>query len=644
LKEAGVRKEAAFFSSTAFMLSGFMVSYIEVGHWNNLKAGALIPFVFYFILRGIDKKKVLPFLNAAVFMALQILATGMQIMAYTLLGALLLAAYRVFSEKEMKAKAEITLYIGVAVLFTFLFSALQLIPSIPYTDFSWRGDFNYQAFISWSLHPLESLALIMPHLFGFIAGTYYGAMNFNMTTYYLGTMSFMFIPFAFLKGKLRGTAIFTASATLFFLVLSWGGFTPLYSIFYHVPVFRQFRTPSRFMYIFTFFICALSAIGFDNIFAVAQENKEKKTPHYFIITAVSLVFVSFLLLLTVGAASGPVISSIYGFFKKTPAPQQVINIISPWIMRDAVFFMFSTIIFLALTYLLLKGRIKNFAAVALVFAAYNFADMQGIDSKFINFVNYNTMLPFVDPISSVIKKDNDIFRMTDFSFDWGSPNRNIYYDIEGLNGMHGLMPGKFVTMKNDGVFNFLNNDRYFNVKYYVTRQDINVKGFVKVFDDGRKVYMDPSYAPRFDFTDRLTKLPGDAEIYNLIKSGNFDFKSVLIKDDIELPYSAVPLSYKIGLLMYSPNRIKMRVTCSKDGMLVVKNSWYPDWKVKVDNKTGKIYNVDYCFMGIPLAAGTHDVDIYYSMGSFYTGLLLTLLGLAGYFTVFFMEKRKKGEL
>ncbi|MGD0566603.1 MAG: YfhO family protein, partial [Candidatus Goldiibacteriota bacterium] len=497
------------------------------------------------------------------------------------------------------------------------------------------------AFISWSLHPLESLTLLFPHLFGFTAQTYYGAMNFNMTTYYFGSMAVILALAAFFRKKTRGTAVFTACAAALFLILSWGGFTPLYGIFFHIPVFKQFRTPSRFMYIFTFFMCVLSAIGLENIMAAAEEQKEKKTWDYFKWAAIALGSVCALLLAAAGAGTPQLISSLYGFFKGTVAPAQIISFVEPEIITDIIFFVAAAVILAAIIFLLLKKKIKNLAAAAFVLAAFNLIDMHRIDSKFINFVDYNTVIPSVDPMASVIKKDSDIVRSTDFSFDWGAPNRNIYYDLEGVNGMHGLMPGKYVKMRNDGAFNFLNNDRYFNIKYYITKQELVVKGLTKIYDDGRKVFMDASCAPRFDFTDTIIKMPGDAEIYNLMKSGGFDYKSALVKDDIVLTPSGEKLAYKIGLFMYSPNRIKMRVTTTKDGLLIVKNQYYPAWKVEVDKRPGKIYNVDYCFMGIPVKAGTHVLDIYYGMGGFYAGLMLTLAGLGAYIIVFIFERRKK---
>jgi uncharacterized membrane protein YfhO len=137
----------------------------------------------------------------------------------------------------------------------------------------------------------------------------------------------------------------------------------------------------------------------------------------------------------------------------------------------------------------------------------------------------------------------------------------------------------------------------------------------------------------------VIKLDTDGEIISRMKSDTFDFNGVLEKDDMGLSPSTAALSYKIGLKEYSPNRIRMNVEAGKDGVLIVKDSYYPEWKVKVDNKPGKIYNVDYAFMGIPVKQGTHEVDLYYSKTGFYCGLLLTLLGILAYIIIFIRERK-----
>jgi uncharacterized membrane protein YfhO len=189
------------------------------------------------------------------------------------------------------------------------------------------------------------------------------------------------------------------------------------------------------------------------------------------------------------------------------------------------------------------------------------------------------------------------------------------------------------------MFNILPLDSYFNVKYLITAQDLNVPGLEKVMDGGIKLYRNNTAAARFDFTDKAVKFNSDGDIIGFMKSGKYDLKSALVKEDIDLAHSAAPLSYNIALREYSPNRIRMTVDAGKDGILVVKDSFYPGWKVKVDNKAGKIYNVNYAFMGIPVKQGTHEVDLYYSKDGFYCGLLLTLLGILAYIIICIAERK-----
>jgi hypothetical protein len=50
--------QAAFFGAVFYMLSGPLVSFAYNGHWPDIKALALAPFVLYFINRGVADKKI----------------------------------------------------------------------------------------------------------------------------------------------------------------------------------------------------------------------------------------------------------------------------------------------------------------------------------------------------------------------------------------------------------------------------------------------------------------------------------------------------------------------------------------------------------------------------------------------------------
>jgi hypothetical protein len=644
LRQFQLRREAAFFSAVAFTISGFMLSYIYVGHWNNIKAGALIPFIFYFTAKGFDDKKIIPFLNAAGLMAFQILATGMQIMAYTYLGVIMLAVYKIWIEGSNKSgwlkPAGLFLLSTIAIA---VYSSLQLIPSIPYTGYSWRGDFSYNDFISWSLHPTEAITLLLPRFFGLMTDTYYGRMSMNLTTYYFGITSFLFVPFAFADRKTSRFAMFLAFSSIVFLILSFGGYTPVYKLFYYIPVFNQFRNPGRFLYVFTFFMTALSAVGLSNVFNAGQKEKNSMMKILAITSAAALGVSLILLLMLAGQNLNNMISGLYASIKSTQIQPVVLQNITAGIKQDILYFILVSAAVLSVTYALLAGKIKHAFLAALVLASINLVDMHRIDEKFIIYADYKNMVPAFDPVAITLKQDTGIYRASDFSFSW-VPNRNIYYDIEGLKGIHGLMPSKYIRMEKEGMFNFLPADSFFNIKYFIAGQDINIPGLEKILDGGVKVYRNNSVGPRFDFTDRIIKYGSDEEILNFMKSGEYDFKGALVREDTGVVPSPNPLSYKIGLKEYTPNRIKMTVEAGKDGMLVVKNSFYPDWKVKVDKMPGKIYNVDYAFMGIPLKQGVHDIELYYSKTGFYSGLLLTMAGILFYIFIYFRERKiYKGE-
>lgn len=644
LRRFKIRREAAFFSAAAFTISGFMLSYIYVGHWNNIKAGALIPFIFYFITKGFDDKKILPFLNAAILMALQILATGMQIMAYTYMGVVMLAVYKIWFEGNNKSGIikPLSLF-AISTMAVIIYSSLQLIPSIPYTDYSWRGDFSYENFISWSLHPVEAITLLLPQFFGLMGGNYYGWMSMNLTTYYFGIISFLLVPFAFAGKETFQFAKFLSFSCVVFLILSFGGFTPVYRLFYYIPVFKQFRNPSRFIYLFTFFMTALAAVGLNNIFIQGQKEKNKMMKILAVVSVVTAVFSIVLLCILPQQNMDNMVIGLYASIKNTQIQPDILRNITGGIRQDIVYFIFVSAACLSVILGFLTGKIKNAFLAALILASVNLVDMHRIDSRFIIYTDFKNMVPVYDPVAAALKNDNDIYRMSDFQFSW-TPNRNIYYDIEGLKGIHGLMPAKYIRMEREGLFNMLQADGYFNIKYLLSGQDINAPGLEKIIDGNVKIYRNNLSTPRFDFTDKIIKLGSDDEIFNYMKSGTYDFKSVLIKDNIDIALSLEPLTYTIGLKSYTPNRTRMRVETNKDGLVVVKNSFYPEWKVQVDKKPGKIYNVDYAFMGIPLKSGIHEVDLYYSKDGFFLGLFLTLAGIMFYIFIYFKERKTgKGE-
>ena len=79
-------------------------------------------------------------------------------------------------------------------------------------------------------------------------------------------------------------------------------------------------------------------------------------------------------------------------------------------------------------------------------------------------------------------------------------------------------------------------------------------------------------------------------------------------------------------------RVQVSVRTQRDGLLVLGDPWYPQWRVEVDGRPAELLRVDHAFRGVRVPAGDHRVVFSYQDRALQAGLALscvTALGLAG---------------
>jgi hypothetical protein len=79
-------------------------------------------------------------------------------------------------------------------------------------------------------------------------------------------------------------------------------------------------------------------------------------------------------------------------------------------------------------------------------------------------------------------------------------------------------------------------------------------------------------------------------------------------------------------------RVEVSVVGDADGLLVLGDPWYPQWRVEVDGRPAELLRVDHAFRGVRVPAGEHRVVFTYQDRALRAGLtvsVLTVLGLAG---------------
>jgi hypothetical protein len=156
---------------------------------------------------------------------------------------------------------------------------------------------------------------------------------------------------------------------------------------------------------------------------------------------------------------------------------------------------------------------------------------------------------------------------------------------------------------------------------------LNVKYSINVDEKNRTMgfFERPGYFPRCRMVyDVVVEPNGDAILPKLYAPTFNHKKTVLLEEkpalNISMPDSAVSAADNCRITAYSLNKIDMEVTAGADGLLVLSEIHYPEWKAMVDGKDAPLYRADYALRAIPVSKGFHRVSCYYSASAFGKGL------------------------
>jgi uncharacterized membrane protein YfhO len=88
----------------------------------------------------------------------------------------------------------------------------------------------------------------------------------------------------------------------------------------------------------------------------------------------------------------------------------------------------------------------------------------------------------------------------------------------------------------------------------------------------------------------------------------------------------------VGVVRRGYSKVDLSVRTATDGILVLPDPHYPQWRVSVDGRPARLLEVDHAFRGVKVPAGEHRVVFTYHDRAMQGGALLSLLtglGLVG---------------
>jgi hypothetical protein len=148
------------------------------------------------------------------------------------------------------------------------------------------------------------------------------------------------------------------------------------------------------------------------------------------------------------------------------------------------------------------------------------------------------------------------------------------------------------------------------------------------------VYRNENALPRVFLVARQRTVGSEREALVAATAPGFDGRRVVVTER-ELP--GLPQDDGRGslvagsarLVSYEPERVVARASARRPSLLVLTDLHYPGWKATVDGRDVPIERVNYLLRGVPLTAGTHEVEFRYEPGSFRAGWVISAIaGLA----------------
>jgi len=687
IRSLGRSRPAALLAGLAFLMAPFMVTLVYPGHDGKLFVTALTPLLFWATEVSLVRGRLLTFAGMALVIGLVILTTHFQ-QAYFLFGAAgiyaLVRVILLWKNGRMTprvAGTRFALFLGFSVLGAGV-AGIQLLPAVDYvlessrrtsttTRASDEGSVAYSS--SWSMHPEEAAAMVVPEFVGssvggasWTEGTYWGRNVFKLNHEYAGLVVLLLAVVAFFGAPGRGVRLTFLGIGGVALLYTLGTHTPVWRIFYEiVPGISLFRAPSIAAFLYGFGAVTLMAFGVDRVLGSVGGSTEDATSDWklliFLMGASGALFLGTLL------AAGGGFTSIWNsvlYSGIEPGKLDALARAQPFIARG---FLIATLLagsVLGLTWGARRGKVPPLLWIVGV-AILLVVDLGRVDDPFIQTMTQARGMDFhqwaaPDPnIQYLLERQetDEPFRVLAMGGEFGTGQdvKPGMYGLELANGHHPNDLARYrelIGMVGSGLpANLLEAGAgglnlpllsILNVRYViwpVYRFGGLPSGEVVMATsmDGQNayeaVYQIPDL-PRARLVGEAVVLPEEETVAYLLSSLFRPSREVVLQEEPPLALSGGTVEGTVRWLERGPNRMRLSVQSQQGALLVLAENWFPAWKARVGAEEAPVLRANHTLRAIPVPAGTHEVELYFDAGTLRGALFtsmgsLLLLGLLG---------------
>ena len=650
LRAVGLGFHAALVGGLAYTLGGNVAGLVSPGHDGKLYVATLLPLALLFVHRGVRDGRRWAWGALAVTITLAVLSPHPQLLQYLLLVA---GAYALFAALGTSATGETLArpvalkrlaLAAAAVAVGMLGGAVQYLPLFEYTAWSPRaGGKGWEHAVSYSMPPEELINTYLPQFSG-ILQEYWGRNGIHLHSEYIGAAVLVLVGLAWgLRGGLRRFVWFWTGALVVSTLWALGGHTPFYSLVYAlVPGTKFFRAPSTMLYVVSFGVAVLAAMGTDRALAL------RFRPRYLLAWVGAAAVVALM-------ATGGMLTNMAAAFAN-PQLAAAVDQNAGALTLGAWRSMLAVVAVAAVLFALRRGSVPARTA-AWVLAGVIAIDLWSIERLYWRFSPPARTLFASDPTIEFLKAQTDSGRViaTPLAAEGLTPrdpfltgDALMVHRVRQVLGYHGNELGRYQQLYGieSGAQNIANPNfwRLANVRFFLTNTpELPIEGATRVAGPARNavgtmsyVYRLPGDNPPAWVAPIAVKAPDESVLatvldprFDVRRAALFDTAAAVRTQDVPSQLPA-PLDLPVRVKERSPGRIALTLDqpAPAGAALVVSENFYPGWTATVDGRAAEVGRADYSLIGVGLPAGAREVVLTFTSSRFQTGFAISAAVLA----------------
>lgn len=637
-------------ASSVFAFSGFMTNYMQYATIGQ--AFLWVPLVLFLIDKFFETNRLIYIYFLPLIIYFVITAGSFQAAFYALALVVVSTLNSLLNyKKNLASKEMIVIFLGLLV--GLLISAIQLIPTFELLNLSIRAADQNIIEYKYGLLPAQNLlTFISPDFFGNPAtGNFWGFMGYQETAGYFGATSLIFVILALwiiIKEKKKN---YYVVAGIFLITLILVIDNPISRMTYQlkVPVFST-SYATRMLLFVTFSAAILTAVGLNNL------TKYRKTAMAVTLVTLSLLVVVLVYLfinIQMSSASGKdevrQVENLKVALKNTVVPTGLIAL-------------------MLISQILIKRKVFLMVILGFLIVIDNFR----FSYKVMDFSKANLLYP-TTPAIEFIQQNIGYFRFDREKSEVFPPNSWIPYKLMSPSGYDPLYPKQYAQFYNvynnndplGGVSRYAELDQYNSpftdlagVKYLmVARRDkegvikreaetisykINEDKYKRVFEDKTTIILEnPDVLPRVNFYQNFEVEADSIKALRKLRAG-FNFKQAVILDKTpNIKPSNVREDASLKIKGYRANKVVIESNSKGDGVVMLTDTYYPGWKVYVDNKESELFLANGIFRAVGVTAGKHNIEFKYQPESFKLGAIISAFSFIFWLVLIYINKIKK---